>query len=355
MKLFRVMVLVLALVMPLTVQAQEAEVSVMRWPEANLQFEYPANLNLLSADGFEFVLADDGGNFLGLQLGAVENSLEELFAGFSENFGSEIEDVELSGTPAYSVQIPKDQQGRDGRVLGYAVDEKVVALLVMVGQPDWLEANASIVESVVITPVEIDHAVLNEQFSTSFEADQVLRLGSPDAPLKMVEVLDFSCPHCVDYGDSVTRIIQEYVNSGQMQLEFRFVTFVGDEASVLATTAQYCAAEQGLGWDMHEAILAGYREESIQFYTIPSLVAVMDELGGEVGAFSTCLEDQPYADIIERDAQLTAEYGVESTPSILFAKADEAPQFLQTPNGENWRGAIQLYFLYEQIESLLAE
>lgn len=356
MKLVRFMLVALMLLaFPMIVQAyQDIETELMRWPEANLEFEYPTGLNLLSAEGFEFVLADDTGNFVGLQMGAIEGTLEELFAGFAEGSESEPEAFEVNGVSAFSFPVPTDQNGREGRVIGYMVDEHNVALLVMVGQPDWVEINANVLDSVVITPVEVDAETLNEQLSASFEQDQVLRVGSDDAPVKIVEVLDFSCPHCVNYGESIKRIVQEYVTSGQVQIEFRFVTFVGDEASVLATTAQYCAVEQGLGWDMHEAIFEGYKNESLQFYTEANFVTIIDELDGEVGAFSTCLEEQPYGDIIERDAELSAELGVQSTPSILFATGDETPQFLQTANGENWRGGIQLYFLYQEIDKLLA-
>ncbi len=349
------LILAAILLIALPVLAQETEVTSLRWPEANLAFEYPSEWNLTSAEGFEFVLSDADGNFVGLQMGRLEGEdpLQELFAGFAENAGNEVEEIELNGSPALSVKIPTDSNGRDGRLVGYVVEEDLIALLILVGQPEWLPQSEDVLSSIVITPVELDEAALNEAFATSLEADQTLRVGSPDAPLKLVEVLDFSCPHCVNYGDSIRRIIQQYANSGDIQVEFRFVTFIGHEQSEVVTHAQYCAAEQGLGWSMHEGIFDGYIEEGGTYYNQGNMLALAEELGADMDSFTSCMNDKKYAEQIEENAALAQEWGVNSTPSLLFAAGDETPHFLTAPNGDAWRGGIQLYFLYQEIDKLL--
>ncbi|KAB2903797.1 MAG: thioredoxin domain-containing protein [Anaerolineae bacterium] len=355
MKLYKLLLAaVLLAALPLLAQAQSAELTLMRWPEANLEFEYPAEWSLIGEDGFEFILVDAEGNFVGLQMGQIDGSLEALFAGFAENStGNEVEEIELEGSTALTLKIPTDSNGRDGRLVGYTVENNTVALLILVGKPEWQTLSDSLLSSIVITPVELDEAVLNEAFATSLEADQILRVGSSDAPVKMVEVLDFSCPHCVDYAGNVKRIIQKYVNSGDVQIEFRIVTFIGQERSEVVTHAQYCAAEQGLGWSMHEGIFAGYNSEGGAYYSEENMIVLAEELGADTERFTACVQDKKYADVIEQNAEVAEELGVTSTPSLLFTTGEATPQFLTSPNGEAWRGGIQLHFLYQEIDKLL--
>ncbi|MBZ0309573.1 MAG: DsbA family protein [Anaerolineae bacterium] len=349
------LILAAILLVAFPVLAQETEVIPLHWPEANLAFEYPSEWSLTSAEGFEFVLSDADGNFVGLQMGRLEGEdpLQELFAGFAENAGNEVEEIELNGSPALSVKIPTDTSGREGQLVGYVVEDDLVALLILVGQAEWLPLSEAVLSSVVITPLELDNAALDEAFATSLEANQTLRVGSPEAPIKLVEVLDFSCPHCVNYGDSIRRVIQQYVNSGDIQIEFRFVTFIGQEQSEVVTHAQYCAAEQGLGWSMHEGIFDGYNEEGGAYYNQGNMLTLAEDLGADMDSFTSCMEGKKYAAQIEENAALAEEWGVSSTPSLLVAAGDETPQFLTAPNGDAWRGGIQLYFLYQEIDKLL--
>ena len=49
-----------------------------------------------------------------------------------------------------------------------------------------------------------------------------VRVGNPDAPIKMIEYGSLSCPHCAKLAqDGYEKLMKDYVGSGRVSLEFR--------------------------------------------------------------------------------------------------------------------------------------
>jgi protein-disulfide isomerase len=73
-------------------------------------------------------------------------------------------------------------------------------------------------------------------------------LGSPEAPVRLVEYADLQCPYCGVWArDVFPTIVREYVRTGKVQLEFRGLAFVGDD-SVTALRTALGTASQGRLW-----------------------------------------------------------------------------------------------------------
>ena len=67
--------------------------------------------------------------------------------------------------------------------------------------------------------------------------DGGLRMGNPDAPVKLVEYASLTCPHCASFSEQATAPLRDtYIRSGQVSWEFRnFLLGAPDVAlSVLA-------------------------------------------------------------------------------------------------------------------------
>ena len=75
-------------------------------------------------------------------------------------------------------------------------------------------------------------------------ADGAPVFGSPTAPVRVVEFLDFSCPHCLAYVPTMHAFIDSYVRTGKARLEWRYVTFVGHAYSEVASAAAVCAGHK---------------------------------------------------------------------------------------------------------------
>jgi protein-disulfide isomerase len=49
-----------------------------------------------------------------------------------------------------------------------------------------------------------------------------ITLGSPKAPVTLVEFADLQCPYCADWArDALPTVVQEYVRTGRVRLVFR--------------------------------------------------------------------------------------------------------------------------------------
>lgn len=81
-------------------------------------------------------------------------------------------------------------------------------------------------------------------------------LGSPSAPLVLVEFGDFRCPYCAAFAVNVLpELTRRYVNGGQLRVAF-FHAPAGPlrPLGVPAAEAAECASRQGLFWAVHDTL-----------------------------------------------------------------------------------------------------
>src|SRR5690606_18095899 len=76
-------------------------------------------------------------------------------------------------------------------------------------------------------------------------------LGSPDAPVKIIEYGDYQCPACGQFARSMKpQLIDDYISTGQVSFEYRDFAFLGEE-SMDAARASMCAMDQDMFWEFH--------------------------------------------------------------------------------------------------------
>ena len=352
--------LLLILAFSLPVQAQESETLHWRWPEYGLAFDYPADWVPQAQDNFEFILASPTNSFVGLQASPLtdDENIDSVFDEIAGNLNAEITSFELDGVDARSLFIPGEGDGLQARLIGYTTESGTMVLLLFGGSPSEWEAfepqiNA-LLDSIVISRLKLNTDELDNMLTESFKADETLRLGNADAPVTIVEVIDFSCPHCANYSISIERIIQDYVLPGNAQLTLKLVTFVGQELSEVAVQAEYCAASLGFGWQMHGLLFDIHVNEGSANFTPEFLnEAVAERLDVDTEAFTACLADGTYAHLLEQEQDIIDEYNVTGTPSILFAAGDETPDYIRTTGDEPVRGGVRLIRVYEYLDELL--
>ena len=92
-----------------------------------------------------------------------------------------------------------------------------------------------------------------------------LALGSPKAPVTIVEFADLQCPFCAEYHRNVfPSILDRYVRTGKVRLELRLLRFLGPDSDRLARVAAAAAAQNrmwqfaGLAYDRQGQENSGY-------------------------------------------------------------------------------------------------
>ena len=89
-----------------------------------------------------------------------------------------------------------------------------------------------------------------------------LVLGSPKAPLTMVEYIDLQCPGCRAFETSVLpSIVPEFVRSGKLKIEARPIAFIGPD-SIPARKAAIAASEQNRAFNFMQVTYANQGTEN---------------------------------------------------------------------------------------------
>ena len=163
------------------------------------------------------------------------------------------------------------------------------------------------------------------------------RMGNPAAPVKLVEYLSLTCPHCASFAaEALPRLIGEYVRSGRVSLEYRNYVLDGyDEAAALLSR---CAAP-GDYFELNHAILARQEEwlapldaldeaQQRQLAALPPLEGIrrmvslsrLDSIaaahGIDAAEARSCLADQAALDRINEIGLAAERNGIHGTPSF---------------------------------------
>lgn len=155
--------------------------------------------------------------------------------------------------------------------------------------------------------------------------------GAEDAPITMVEVADFGCPHCTDFHqDTAKQIKEQFVDSGQV----RWVTvpYALSQETVPAAAAAMCAARQTDYFTYAQALFA--IEDRAERISSDGLRQAAEQLGLDTDAFVDCLDSGEYAKVVSENRAAASRVNVTGTPTFFI-------------NGEQLRGA-QPFSAFEQ-------
>ncbi len=143
-------------------------------------------------------------------------------------------------------------------------------------------------------------------------------LGSPDAPVTMIEYSEYLCPYCRRFVLETMPLIEEgYIDTGQVKLMFRDFPVHGQPAIMLAMVAE-CAADQGNFWDMHVLLFERAEEWSESEDILATFQGYAEEIGIDQDELVNCLELGTPFERIEEDYNIAIQDGIGGTPSFLI-------------------------------------
>lgn len=144
-------------------------------------------------------------------------------------------------------------------------------------------------------------------------------IGSAEAPIMVAEVVDFACPHCVDYHPIFRRLIETYAPTGQAQFVFMGVNWTGGNNSSVAMQAAFCAGEQDAFWQMQEEIFELSDNEGANGFDRETLVNMADEMNLNKSDMESCMNNSRSRRGVSEAINLAQTVGVTGTPSILLS------------------------------------
>lgn len=152
-------------------------------------------------------------------------------------------------------------------------------------------------------------------------------LGRDDAPVTIIEYVDFQCPFCRRHASATMPDIQKnYIDTGKVRFEFRQFPLPFHQGAPHAAEAFECAREQEKAIEVHDAIFAKQQEQgsgTIQFgdSDVKEWIKSVPDL--DATRVAQCMDNDKYVSLIQKDLSDGDRYGVSGTPSFFIGSYED--------------------------------
>lgn len=154
--------------------------------------------------------------------------------------------------------------------------------------------------------------------------------GAQEARVTITEFSDFQCPYCRQVQGAIKQVLQSY--GDDVRLLFRHLPLEIHSRAFPAAQAAFCAGEQGLFWQYHDALFASAS------LSPDALDGMATELGLNMTSFKACLGSEVSRAAVFKDVQEARRLGINGTPAFII-------------NGTLIRGAIG----YEDFKAIVEQ
>jgi protein-disulfide isomerase len=165
--------------------------------------------------------------------------------------------------------------------------------------------------------------------------DGGVRMGNPEAPVKLVEYGSLTCPHCAEFSEEATEPLKAYVKTGRVSWEFRpYLLFPSDSGismllkcqgagpfftlteQLYADQSNWVARMQAQGAQLQN--LQPGTQAAAAYVTAGGLDQFFRERGMPQEKIQSCLADQSkLQSLVDLTARAGRE-GVTSTPTLMI-------------------------------------
>ena len=143
-------------------------------------------------------------------------------------------------------------------------------------------------------------------------------LGSPSAPVTIIEFGDYQCPNCKKWFlNTKPDIVTNYIDTGKVNLIFVDIAFLGKD-SMPAARATYCAEEQGRYWDYHAFLYSNQMGIDNGWANIESLKGYAYNLGLNMDLFVSCMDSGKYEKRVLFNTDESVNNDVTGTPTFII-------------------------------------
>lgn len=170
-------------------------------------------------------------------------------------------------------------------------------------------------------------------------------LGSPDAPLTLVEFSDYQCRFCKQFHSATfDQLHRDYIDKGKLRFLSRDLPLDMHANAGRAAQAARCAGDQGQFWKMRDTLIANAANLDSE-----ALLNYAESLYLDVAKFSACLDSQKYKSEVQKDIDQAGSLGIIATPAFVLGKTTA-----EGVDGVKFLGAVPYATFDARIRELLA-
>jgi protein-disulfide isomerase len=137
-------------------------------------------------------------------------------------------------------------------------------------------------------------------------------LGSPEAPVTLLEYGDFECPYCAMARPVLEGLVAEYPDTIRLVFRHFPITTIHPHAFMAAEAAE-AAGAQGKFWEMHDTLFT--HQQLLEF---ENLRWYAKQIGLDVARFVQEMRAHIYQEKVRRDFRRGIQDGVNGTPTIFI-------------------------------------
>lgn len=225
---------------------------------------------------------------------SVEELRRQLTVGKVEILPSQVEQVYLENASAFAAMSPDEAKER------LRLDLESQARMRI-----YREALAKLKGSSVI-----DLRLEEPALPTLNTGGSTPSIGAKEAAVTITEFSDFQCPYCKESQSAIKQVLERYSNN--VRLIFRHLPLDIHPHAFSSAQAAFCAGEQGLFWQYHDALFAS-----------PSLAPeALDKLASElrldIPKFKSCFNSEASRVAVLRDVQEAKRLGISGAPTFII-------------------------------------
>lgn len=148
-------------------------------------------------------------------------------------------------------------------------------------------------------------------------------LGSPKAPVTLVEYADLQCPFCRQYTlDVLPTLINRYVRRGDLRMRLELQTFIGPDSEPAARVA-LGASLQNRMWQFADVFYRNQDDENSGYVTNDFLSQIAGATPGLDGQKAISAQDtQQVTNLLEQSKALFQDGGLTGTPAFEVEQGD---------------------------------
>jgi protein-disulfide isomerase len=139
-------------------------------------------------------------------------------------------------------------------------------------------------------------------------------LGSPRAPVTLVEYADIQCPYCAEWArEAFPVLVRDYVRPGRLRIEFRGLRFIGAD-SERGLRAAIVAGRRGRLWNVVDLLFLNQGTEGSGWVTDDLLGEIARAAGLDAQLLLGELDGPALEDAMQESELAAQQAGVRGTP-----------------------------------------
>jgi protein-disulfide isomerase len=146
-------------------------------------------------------------------------------------------------------------------------------------------------------------------------------MGSPTAPVEVIEFADFECPGCGQFATLTEPDVRtNLVNTGKIRIRFMDYPLPMHRNTWDASLAAACANDQGKFWELHDAIFANQDRWNGEATSRPRSVLAdyAKQVGLDMSKYDKCMDDDVHRAKVQSHLREAERRQVTSTPTFII-------------------------------------